>query len=151
MQKKLLSLVKAILVSKILIFNILAAPVQEKCDPFKIVKLTLDDGRVIQLLKKSTHSWSLSLLDDSGQTLWSKNYSEDFDSLWEYAYFIKIKQNSYLRDINKDGRPEFALSTWEGGNAPNRPAIIFTVEENELKVFKIVKEYPIESCQPLFK
>jgi hypothetical protein len=120
--------------------------------PFDKTALTLKDGRKIKLDRMAEeNTWRLSLRNKKGDLVWSKNYSEDFDSLWHYAYFVRVKGNNFVYDLNKDGYPKIALSTWDGGNAPTRPAIIFTVREKDLVVFKIVKKYLIESEKAVFK
>jgi hypothetical protein len=111
----------------------------------------LEDGRKITLERTGEeYTWSLSLHDRDKKTLWSKRYSTEFDSLWDYAFFVRVKAKSFVYDMDKDGNPEIAISTWDGGNAPNRPAIVFTVKEKELSVFKIVEEYPTESGKSVF-
>ena len=118
------------------------------CDnPFDKTELKLPDGRLLVLNKIEEHMWVLSLHDKKRRLLWKKTYSQDFDSLWDFAYFIKVKGKDYARDLNRDGYLEIALSTWDGGNGPKRPAIIFSVKETELTLFKVIKDYPIESCR----
>lgn len=115
-------------------------------------ELRLNDGRKIQLNRiNDEYLWEFSLLNKKNKRIWSHRYSTEFDSLWGYAYFIKIKNSSYINDLNKDGLPEFALSTWDGGNAPTRPAIVFTVKKDELVYFGTVENYYIESGKPLFQ
>lgn len=149
MPKKFLSFIKRNAIKLITLLTV-ASPLYGLCnDPFKKIDLKLPDGRSLHLKRKELHVWTLFLKDKNDKVLWQKTYSQDFDSLWDYAYFIKVKGKQHFLDVNGDGYPEIALSTWDGGNAPNRPAIIFTVKENELSVFKVVKEYPIESCKPV--
>jgi hypothetical protein len=97
------------------------------------------------------HTWKLSLNTQNKNELWSQNYSQDFNSLWSWAFFVRVKKGMFVYDLNKDGLPEIAISTWDGGNAPYRPAIIFTIKEKELVVFNVINEYPFESGEPVFQ
>ena len=119
--------------------------------PFDKTKVTLKDGRSLLLQReKEEYTWKLSLFDKKHRVLWSKIYSEDFNSLWGDAFFVRVKRKTFIYDLNNDGYPEIAISTWDGGNAPLRPAIVFTVKEKELTVFKVVDEYAFESGDPVF-
>ena len=120
-------------------------------NPFDKNEIDLLDGRKLSLERESLHRWMLSLKSADRSVLWQKSYSEDFDSLWNYAYFIKVKGDHYIVDLDNDGFPEVAISTWDGGNGANRPAIVFSVRAVDLSVLKVVSDYPVESCRPLFR
>jgi hypothetical protein len=130
---------------------VLAGGLQDFPDLEK-TELRLHDGRKIRLTPlNEEYLWELSLLSKKNKKIWSHRYSTEFNLLWDNVYFIKVKNTSYVSDLNKDGFPEFALSTWDGGNAPTRPAIIFTVKKQGLFYFGTVEKYFIESGKPLFR
>ncbi len=54
---------------------------------------------------------------------------------WAYAhhlYFVKIAQNTYLKDLDHDGNPEFAIGYDSGGNNPFVDAYIFSLKNNTI-------------------
>src|SRR5689334_1278260 len=50
------------------------------------------------------------------KVIWSEEYEEKHDALWDYAYFLKIKAGQYFSDINHDGRLEVAIMPYDNGN-----------------------------------
>ena len=155
LKKSLISTIKNVhkfLFILVLIIPTLAESKEKQIWPFDKTKITMKDGRTIRLDKMSEeYTWKLSLFSKAKKLLWSKTYSQDFKSLWGDAFFVRVKRKTFIYDLNHDGYPEIALTTWDGGNAPLRPAIIFTVKEKELKVFRVIDEYLFESGEPLYK
>jgi hypothetical protein len=112
--------------------------------------LALADGRKLALRHAGIEEacWDLTLTSRENKRLWGQTYCTEFDLLWLYPFFVPIKSDIFDVDLNHDGKPEIGLAVWDGGNAPMRWAIIFTVEEQSLKPYGRIKYY-IESNQPL--
>jgi len=83
--------------------------------------------------------------------LWDKTFAEDFGTLWHEAYFIPIKKEQFIMDLNNDSNPEIAIAVWSGGNASqNSLALIFTVKENSLELFR-KESIAIEFARSVYK
>lgn len=77
-------------------------------------------------------------LRKGSRILWDKTFSEDFRTLWHEAYFIPIKKDQFILDLDNDSFPEIAIAVWSGGNATeSSSAIVFSVKDDALKIFKI--------------
>lgn len=77
-------------------------------------------------------------LRKGAKILWDKTFSEDFGTLWHEAYFIPIKKDQFILDLDNDSLSEIAIAVWSGGNATeSSSAIIFSVHDDALKIFKI--------------
>ena len=114
--------------------------------------LKFEDGREVKLKRLGDEDlWSLMLLNRKKHVVWRKNYSQAFDALWNTAFFIKIKNNSYIYDLNHDGYPEVALTVHCGGMRTITPIITFSIKGNRLEVYKVFKEYPFEGQESLFQ
>ena len=113
-------------------------------------KIILPDGRLILSVRKGDHSHSLAL-KKGDRILWERVFEEEYDRLWDYAFFVPIKPMKYSFDLNSDGFPEIAIATWDGGNnMAGRDALLFTVKLTELKY---IGRYPfnLEYGESVFK
>lgn len=100
--------------------------------PINDTKIRLLDGRTIQAIRCGVHCHCLVVKQDL-QTLSKRCYQEEFDRLWDYAFFVPVKPGQYSIDINKDGAPEVGVATWDGGNnIDDRYAIVFTIRGDKL-------------------
>jgi hypothetical protein len=107
--------------------------------PIDKTKIQLSGGRTVVTKRTGDHS-HLILLEKDGVVLWKKEYEQEYNRLWDYAFFVPVKKKHYSLDINHDGYPEIAIATWDGGNnIADRTALIFTVKPNSLEFFTIRK------------
>lgn len=108
--------------------------------PIDDTELRLPDGREIVLDLRGEHSHEVLLLA-SDRLLWSRVYEEEYDRLWDYAFFVPVKSGRrYVYDVNGDGYPEIAIATWDGGNnIANRTALVFTVLPASLEYYATEK------------
>jgi hypothetical protein len=127
-----------------------SATAEAKRDLMMNGSLTLADGRklVLKHAQSEAACWEMSLRARTGKYLWDRTFCTDFDLLWLEPFFVPIKADRYELDLNRDGYPEIGVAVWDGGNAPMRWAIIFTVEEKSLRPYGR-KKYNIESNDPL--
>ena len=51
-------------------------------------------------------------------------------------YFVPIKRNKYILDLNEDTDFEFAIAHGHGGNASSTETLVFSVINSRLKVYK---------------
>ncbi len=51
-------------------------------------------------------------------------------------YFVPIKRNKYILDLNKDNNLEVAIAHGHGGNATSTETFVFSVINSRLKVYK---------------
>jgi hypothetical protein len=104
--------------------------------PVDDVDLNLPDGRSIHLKRIGDHRQLVTLVKNSDHNkvvLWKKEFEEEFDRLWDWAFFVPVRPKKYVVDINRDGYPEIGIATWDGGNnIDNRYALVFSVLENQL-------------------
>ena len=104
--------------------------------------LKLSDGKEIII------SYPLSINEGQGEkvriflrkgtkVLWDKTYSYDLGTVWHEAYFIPIKKDQFVLDLNNDTWPEIAVAVWSGGNATDKSsAFIFSVGTDSLNLLK---------------
>jgi hypothetical protein len=98
-------------------------------------KIQLPDGRTITSIRCGDHCHCLVVAREQKQ-LRKQCYQEEFDRLWDYAFFVPIKKGVYVADVNGDGYPEIAVATWDGGNnIANRYALAFSLKGNKLIYF----------------
>lgn len=103
--------------------------------PIDNTDLTLPDGRKLELKRAGDHSHIL-YLKNGKKSIWKRTFEYEYDRLWDYAFFVPVKKGQYSVDVNKDGHPEIAIATWDGGNnIDNRYALVFSVLKNELKYY----------------
>ncbi|MEQ1878662.1 MAG: hypothetical protein ABL958_18610 [Bdellovibrionia bacterium] len=78
-------------------------------------------------------------------------YEEEFDRLWDYAFFVPIKPGKYFDDVNGDGFPEVGIATWDGGNnIIHRYGLAFSVKGNKLTYFGRQK-FNLEYGESIYK
>lgn len=121
--------------------------------------LKLPNNRWIWLKKVDEHKTKVILgkkfKNSKGKlinkVIWAEEYEENYDALWDYAYFLKIKSGKYFSDINHDGRLEVAIMPFDNGNNMIRHALIFTVKPERLELVKRQPDYPLEADESVFK
>lgn len=85
------------------------------------------------------------------KVVWSEEYEEKHDALWDYAYFLKIKAGQYFSDINHDGRLEVAIMPYDSGNWMIRRALIYTVKSDRLELIRVQPNYNLETDEDVYK
>lgn len=114
-----------------------------------IEALSLGPGKTIkidpnvdpQCINDSNDGKDVLCLPHSKMTFEIKNKKIDLTHLvkkWDecYVYFVKIRKNKYLADLNDDGRPEIAiLPMLSGGGAIILTAYLYTVLDEGLRPF----------------
>ncbi len=112
--------------------------------PIENIEMKLSNERSVITQRTGIHSHKI-VLKQKDKVIWQKEYEEEYERLWDYAFFIPIKKNRNSYDLNQDGYPEIAIGTWDGGNnMANRTVLIFTVKKDKLEYFskeKINLEY----------
>ena len=83
--------------------------------PVDDVTLKLSDGRVLHLSRISQHA-HIFTIKKSGKLICKRKYEEEYDRVWDWAFFVPVKKGHYEADVNGDGMPEIAIATWDGGN-----------------------------------
>jgi len=103
--------------------------------PIDLTEIKLSDGRTIEALRCGIHCHCLVV--KRGKELLDKQcYEEEFDRLWDYAFFVPIKPGQYAFDVNGDGKLEIGVATWDGGNnIANRYALAFSIQGDKLTYF----------------
>ncbi len=114
-------------------------PVVEKLWDKKYLKTP--NGSEIILANMETHGGEANyhrlFMRQGKKVLWDKTFSHEYGALWNRAYFIPLLPNEFIRDLNDDGFPEFAVGTSHGGQAVwSNLAIIFTIREDRLEFLK---------------
>jgi hypothetical protein len=105
--------------------------------PVDDTRIKLPDGREILSVRTGPNSHKI-VLKKKQKVLWEKNFEEEYDRLWDYAFFVPVKKGYYSYDLDHDGYPKIAIATWDGGNAmDHRTALIFEVKKNSLKYYGI--------------
>jgi hypothetical protein len=103
--------------------------------PINDTEIRLSDGRVIEAVRCGTHCHCL-VMKRGGMALRKQCYQEEFDRLWDYAFFVPVKAEKYVDDVDGDGNPEIGIATWDGGNnIINRYALAFSVKGDKLVYF----------------
>jgi hypothetical protein len=103
--------------------------------PIDKLRLRLPDGRMI-ISKRTDYHKHLLILKKGKIIIWQKEYEQEYDRLWDYAFFVPMKKGHFILDINHDGFPEVAIATWDGGNnIADRDALIFTVKPDRLEYY----------------
>jgi len=103
--------------------------------PIDDAEIKLPDGRILLAKRDSGQSHWL-ILKLKNQTLWIKRFELEYDRVWAYAFFVPVKKGHYIYDLNRDGSPEVAVATWDGGNnIANRYALVFSVKNNSLRYY----------------
>lgn len=103
--------------------------------PIDDTKISLPDGRTIEAIRCGDHGHCLVVKREK-KTLRKQCYQEEFDRLWDYAFFVLVKPGKYVADVDGDGNPEVGIATWDGGNnIINRYGLAFSVKGNKLVYF----------------
>jgi len=103
--------------------------------PLDDTHIKLMDGRELFSIRTGPNSHKI-VLKQKQKVLWEKNFEEEYDRLWDYAFFVPIKKGHYSYDLNHDGYPKIAVATWDGGNAmDHRTAVIFEIKNNSLEYY----------------
>ena len=101
--------------------------------PLDNTHIKLPDGRDVYSVRAGTNSHTI-LLKRKQKILWQKTFEDEYDRLWDYAFFVPVKKGHFSYDLKHDGNPEIAIATWEGGNAmDHRTALIFEVKKDSLE------------------
>lgn len=121
--------------------------------------LKLPNNRWIWLKKVDEHKTKVILgkkIKNSrgkliNKVIWSEEYEEKYDALWDYAYFLKIKSGKFFTDINNDGYQEVAIMPFDDGLLMVRHVLLFTVKPDRLELLKMQPGYPLEADESVFK
>jgi hypothetical protein len=151
MQKKCLNFIKN-LNSLIALFLFIFPSIAISANgwiPIDDTTVHLSNGKSI-LTQRIDHHSHYVLIKDGNKIVWKRKFALDYGQLWEYAFFVPIKKDKYESDINKDGYPEIAICTWDGGHFVQREALIFTVKDNALKYYDR-KKFNLEFSQYVYK
>lgn len=118
--------------------------------PINDNEITLADGRAIEAIRCGTHCHCL-VVKRARNVLRKQCYEEEFDRLWDYAFFVPIKPGKYVADVDGDGNPEIGVATWDGGNnIVNRYGLAFSINGNKLIYFGR-KKFNLEYGEYLYK
>lgn len=144
------NLKKAVRVSVILALGAASGYAADGKMPIDDTEIKLSDGRIIEAVRCGAHCHCL-FVKRGKNTLNKQCYEEEFDRLWDYAFFVPVKPGRYIFDINGDGAPEIGVATWDGGNnIANRYALIFSIQGNKLTYFGREK-FNLEYGESLYK
>lgn len=138
MQKKFLhSMTNRKLLNRFILVCVLVVtkPVFAGDPPIERDFLSLPDSRWIELRKIDWHKTRV-ILGRKNKKIWSSEYEQEYDHLWDYAYFVKLKSNRLLVDLDQDGFPEVGIATYELGNNMIRDILIFSVKKDRLVFVK---------------
>lgn len=117
--------------------------------PIDHKEVQLSSGRRAVLERCGDHCHCLRIKSND-RAVWSQCYQEEFDRLWDYAFFVPIVRGRYFADINGDGNLEIAVATWDGGNnIADRYAVIFSIQGNQV-VYLGRKKFNLEYGEYLF-
>lgn len=113
-----------------------------------VEKLKLPDGEIIihpnvskQCIKDAKAGKDVTCFPHATLVLTRNGKSYDFTKLinkWDefHSYFVKIRKDKYLADLNNDNRDEIAiLPMLSGGGAHVLDAYIYTIMDDELKYY----------------
>lgn len=127
--------------SAFLIFFFLSSPVLpiNGWIPVDDTEIKLSDGRKIIAERSGPNSHKIILMRQK-KIIWQNNFEQEYERLWDYAFFVPLKKGRYSSDLNKDGLLEVAIGTWDGGNnMANRTVLIFTVKKESLEYYATEK------------
>lgn len=89
-------------------------------------------------LEENGHqNWKTKLVAKHGDQIVSQVFPimKDYDENYFY-YFVPLKINQYISDLNRDGELEFAIAVDHGGNAPYTSAVIFTLIDDHIRFYR---------------
>lgn len=135
------------LLNKFILVCILAVtmPVCAGDPPIERDFLSLPDGRWLELRKVNWHKTRIILGKKNKKHIWSSEYEQEYDHLWDYAYFVKLKSNRFLVDLDRDDFPEVGIATYEMGINMIRDILIFSVKKDRLVFVK--KQGPFDLAE----
>jgi hypothetical protein len=118
--------------------------------PLDDTEIRFPDGRSIEAIRCGTHCHCLVV--KRGKSILRKQcYEEEFDRLWDYAFFVPIKPGKYVADVDGDGSLEIGVATWDGGNnIIHRYALAFSIKGDKLVYFGR-KKFNLEYGEYLYK
>ncbi|MBI6546890.1 MAG: hypothetical protein HY692_08855 [Cyanobacteria bacterium NC_groundwater_1444_Ag_S-0.65um_54_12] len=122
-------------VSALLVFGNAPALANEDGIPTENTTLRLPDGRFVNLERLSQHETQMTLEKRTARgrkILWKRVYEQEYDRLWDEAFFVPIKPNRYIVDLDRNGTWEIGIATYDGGNSLYRYALIFSVKKDAL-------------------
>ncbi|MGB0453041.1 MAG: hypothetical protein ACPGJV_04935 [Bacteriovoracaceae bacterium] len=85
-----------------------------------------------------THrSWKSKLVVKKDSKVIFEKYPIITDFKESYSYFlVPIKKSKYALDLNSDNFPEFAIAVDHGGNAPSTSAVVYSVKNDTVSIYK---------------
>lgn len=103
--------------------------------PIDDTGISLPDGRKIETIRCGGHCHCL-VVKRAKTILRKQCYEQEFNRLWDYAFFVPVKPGKYISDVDGDGNPEIGVATWDGGNnIINRYGLAFSLKGNKLVYF----------------
>lgn len=118
--------------------------------PIDDTEIKLPDGRAIEAIRCGVHCHCL-VVKRAKNVLRKQCYEEEFDRLWDYAFFVPVKPGKYIADVDGDGNSEIGIATWDGGNnIINRYGLAFSIKGNKLVYFGR-KKFNLEYGEYLYK
>ncbi len=118
--------------------------------PIDDTEIRLPDGRAIEAIRCGTHCHCL-VIKRVKSILRRQCYEEEFDRLWDYAFFVPVKPGKYVADVDGDGNLEIGVATWDGGNnIIHRYALAFSIKGDKLVYFGR-KKFNLEYGEYLYK
>lgn len=98
--------------------------------PVDDIEITLPTNEVLRLRRVADHAHTLTFRRND-KVIWIQRYEQEFDRLWDWAFFVPIVPKAYVKDLDQNGLYEVAIATWDGGNnMANRTALVFTIGED---------------------
>lgn len=144
------SLKKIAKVSATLILSCVSVYASNGKMPIDDTEIKLPDGRTIEAVRCGIHCHCLEI-KQAKKILRKQCYEQEFDRLWDYAFFVPIKPGKYWADVNGDGTIEIGVATWDGGNnIIHRDALAFSIKGNKLVYFGR-KKFNLEYGEYLYK
>lgn len=98
--------------------------------PVDDTEIILPNGYALSLKRVGAHAQNLTMRRKD-ERIWSKRYEEEYDRLWDWAFFVPVVPGRYAVDLDGDGSVEVGIATWDGGNnIANRDALVFSIHED---------------------
>jgi len=117
--------------------------------------LKLSNKRWIWLMKTGQESTRAMIgrgTKSDKHAIWFRDYKGVVHgNSWDYAYFVYLKPNHLIYDLDGDGEPEVGIATFDYGNSVIRDVMIFTVKNNQLQFVKNQGPFNLEADLSLHK
>ncbi len=117
--------------------------------------LRLPRGRWVWLAKTGQESTRIMLgrgKKSDRHAIWFRDFKGvEYDNPWDYAYFVYLKPNRLIVDLDHDGYSEIGIATYDFGNSVIRDVMIFTIKKNRLEYVKTQGPFNLEADLSLFK